>query len=234
MRSISLVVLLVSCAACLTLGGCDNNNPIGSSGGQPPSISISPTSSPAGGADLQLTITGSRFYNERHLHSQAVWVADGNETFMATTFVSSTQLVATITAGLLQNPGIVQILVDTFDPMGDPPGQRSSPVSFGIYETPSITSVSPSSATAGSSALTLTVTGSGFVSAESVHSRVTWSYKDDSILLPTTFVSSTQLTAVLSANELSVPRFARVSVQTWADRSGEPQSESNSIEFVVK
>ncbi len=69
---------------------------------------------------------------------------------------------------------------------------------------PLISSISPTSATAGSSALTLTVTGANFVNG----SVVRWNGADR----PTTFVSSTQLTAAIPAGDLGTAGSGSVSV----------------------
>jgi hypothetical protein len=58
--------------------------------------------------------------------------------------------------------------------------------------TPAITSVSPSRVPAGSSALTMTITGSGFLNTSAV--------EVGGITEPTTYVSSTQLTVTVPAN----------------------------------
>src|ERR1700760_4929552 len=60
--------------------------------------------------------------------------------------------------------------------------------------TPSVRSVSPTSVVAGSSATTLTVTGTGFTSTSVV--------QVGGVPEPTTFVSSTQLTAVVPTSQL--------------------------------
>jgi len=64
-----------------------------------------------------------------------------------------------------------------------------------LAEAPTITSLSPSSASAGAAGLTLTVGGRGFVSG----SVVRWNGNNR----PTTFVSATELRATISAGDLS-------------------------------
>ena len=81
----------------------------------------------------------------------------------------------------------------TFGPFLGPP----NPV-------PMLTSISPSSATAGGPDFTLTATGSGFI-PESV---VRWNGGNR----PTTFVSETQLQAEISAGDLAEPGTAQVTV----------------------
>lgn len=69
---------------------------------------------------------------------------------------------------------------------------------------PTITTLSPNSATGGGSAFALTVNGSGFVTGATVQ----W----DGFALPTTFVSSTQLTASVSASLITTAADANVTV----------------------
>jgi hypothetical protein len=71
---------------------------------------------------------------------------------------------------------------------------------------PTVSSLSPSSLTAGLGDFLLTVTGSGFVS----YSVVRWNGVDR----PTSFVSSTQLTATISASDIAVGMLVPVTVYT--------------------
>ena len=99
--------------------------------------------------------------------------------------------------------------------------------------TPSISSISPTSALAGSSDLLLTVTGNGFVGT--IHNKrwPIWSANGTDTILATTFVSNTQLTAVVPAALLSSALTAQVSIQ-YGDPMGDgPFSKSNSLNFKV-
>lgn len=69
----------------------------------------------------------------------------------------------------------------------------------------SLTSISPTSTPAGTNGLTLTCTGTGFTSS----TVVTWNGAARS----TTFVSSTQVTAVIPASDLTTAGTATVDVQ---------------------
>lgn len=69
-----------------------------------PSVtSLSPSSAAAGGADFTLTVNG------RHFDSNAVVVWNG--TALTTSFVSNTQLAATIPSGDISNPGPAEVFV---------------------------------------------------------------------------------------------------------------------------
>ena len=97
-------------------------------------------------------------------------------------------------------------------------GSRSGSRLRSIHLRRRSTSLSPTSATAGSAAFTLTVTGTGFSSDAVVNLG--------SAALITTFVSATQLTAAVPASILQVPATAQVLVQ-------EGGVSSNAISFTV-
>src|SRR5260370_403527 len=149
----------------------------------PPSLAnISPSSATAGGPAFTLTANGSNFVN-----GATVQVNGSNGT---TTFVSGTQLTASILASDIASTGTRPIGVV------NPDGSTSGTVSFAVNNpSPSLSSISPASATAGSSGFTLTVTGGNFVSGSVV--QVNWSNR------ATTFVSSTRLTAAIPASDLA-------------------------------
>lgn len=65
-----------------------------------------------------------------------------------------------------------------------------------VKPTPLSTSIYPTAAAAGSSAFTLTVNGSNFVNGESI---IRWNGTDK----PTTFVSTTELTAIINADDIA-------------------------------
>ena len=202
-----------------------------------PGISISPVSVIAGSSDLVLDVTGPAFANENHNKSVVVWSANGKDTLLATTFISSTQLTAVIPAALLANPTTAKVFVETGDPMASFPPSKSNSVDFSVTATSSefsITSISPMSIIAGSPDLTLTVMGSGFGNqGPHNHSVVVWSANGKDTLLATTFISSTQLTAVIPAALLANPVTAKVSVVTGDLAGSFPLPQSNSINFTV-
>src|SRR5262245_20369540 len=115
--------------------------------------SISPTAVSAGGAPFTLTATGSNFTN-----GSSVQVNGAGRT---TTFVSSTQLTAAIPASDIAAAGTPSITVFTPAPGGGTSAARPLTVAL-VNPTPSISSLSPASVTAGSGAFTLTATGTGF------------------------------------------------------------------------
>ena len=158
----------------------------------PPSITtLSPASVIAGGGSFTLTITGTGFVSG----AQVQW----NGAALPTTFISATQLTASVNGSQIANIGNVSIQVNYS-------GASSSGTTLPINGPPSITSLSPASAAAGGAAFTLTVNGTGFVSG----SAITW----NGAALTTKFVSATQLTASVTASLIASAGAATVAVTT--------------------
>ena len=86
---------------------------------------------------------------------------------------------------------------------------------------PAITSLSPTTATVGSLAFTLTVTGTGFVA----DSKVYW----NGSMRPTTFAGNTQLQAAISASDVSITGTVSVTVVNPTPGGGT----SNALPFTV-
>jgi hypothetical protein len=86
---------------------------------------------------------------------------------------------------------------------------------------PVLSGVSPSSAIAGSAALTVTASGSSFVSS----STIVW----NGAVLPTTYVSGTSLTAQIPASDLGSAGTATLAVQTPAPGGGT----SSALNFAI-
>src|SRR5438067_883790 len=158
--------------------------------GTAPTISsISPTCTGAGGPQFTLTVNGP---NNDFIQGDTVY---WNGSPLATTFVSSKQLTATVPASLIATPGTASITVAGC-------GATSGAVTFTISAAPIISSLSPTCASEGDIQFTLTVNGINFIST----SIVNW----NGAALTTTFVSSTQLTATVSAARIANPGTASV------------------------
>ena len=165
--------------------------------------SLAPNSATAGSADATLTVKGSNFISASELH----W----NGAALATTYVSATQLTATVPAANLNTAGSAQ--VTAFNPT--PGGGASSAAVFDISSTnptPSISLLSPASALAGSGAFTLTVDGSGFLASTTVN----W----NGLALTTTYVSATQVTATVPASDVNSVGAATVTAVNPAPGGG--------------
>ena len=160
---------------------------------------LSPSSAQAGGPAFTLTVTGTQFIST----SQVLW----NSGPVTTTYVSSTSLTAQIPAQDLAmgSAGMANVTVQN----PTPGGGTSSAITFTINAPPNpapkVNSLSPSSSTMGGAAFTLTVTGTQFIST----SLVLW----NDIPMPSTYISSTSLTAQIPASDLIAAGSANVAVQ---------------------
>jgi len=120
-----------------------------------------------------------------------------------TTYVSATELTAVINAADIAKGGTYKVTV--FNPT--PGGGTSAALTFTVNNpVPTLTSISPNSATHGGKAFTLTATGTNYVST----SVIEW----NGTKLTTTFVSSTSLTATVSAADIAKAGTAEVTVFT--------------------
>ncbi len=116
--------------------------------------SISPTTKPSGSQSFTLTANGSNFLNGATLIF--------NNTAETTTFVSSTQVTATIQASDIAFPGTYQVSVNNPPPTQCCDGSLPFTVTLGTYPVPSVFYSTPSSAIAGSVPFTIEVAGSNF------------------------------------------------------------------------
>ncbi len=177
---------------------------------QPVLVSLAPSSATAGGPAFTLTVNGSNFTGSS--------VVQWNGSARTTTFLSGSQLQASISATDIASSGNVPVTV--FTP--SPGGGTSNSISFGIVNTvPLLVSLTPSSATAGNSAFTLTVNGGNFT----VNSVVQW----NGSARTTTFLSGSQLQASISAADIANSGIVGVSVF-------DPNSSglSNTVTFTVQ
>jgi hypothetical protein len=159
------------------------NNPV------PIATSISPTSVSAGASGFTLTVNGSNF----NADSVVYWGGSP----LATTLISSSQLTAVVTTGLLVSGLIVHVTVR--NPI--PGGGSSTSQDFSINNpVPATTSISPTSCAQyhGYADLFITVNGTNFVPTSQAKQ---W-YLGGGRPIPTTFVSSTQLTCIIPFNYL--------------------------------
>ena len=165
------------------------NNPV------PGAITLTPASAIAGTGTAQITVMGSSF-----VPSTVVYVNGQPRT---TTYVSSTQLVASLTSADLATAGTLPIVATNPGPGGGSTAAASLPVN---NPAPGSITVAPNVVTTGTATETpITVTGANFVSSTVV--QINGSSR------PTTFITSTQLLSSLtvadqaSAGSLSVNAF---------------------------
>jgi len=171
-------------------GGTSNVQTFTINSPSPTVISLSPASATAGGAAFTLTVNGTGFVSPS--------VVKFNGAAQTTTFISTTQLTAAITAADIATAGTATVAVT--NPSS---GGTSSAASFTINNpAPTVSSLSPSTAVAGSAAFTLTLNGAGFVNGSSVQFNGT--------SRATTFVSTSQITAAILASDIATAGTANV------------------------
>ena len=221
-----------------------------SSGTPAANISISPTSATVGSPDLTLTISGSKTFtfDQGGVHdTTVVWSQDGVDTPLLTTFVSSSQLTAIVPAALLASAVTANVQVQIWDHTENTLVTRSSSVPFQVTSTPttptpSISSISPSTVSAGSSDVTIMIDGSNFGHyGHFVSSTAFWTTNgnlhDTGTWLQTTIISNSQLTAVIPAKLLQSPTSVQIVVMN-GDVMGMSDGffgypRSNSVTFTV-
>jgi hypothetical protein len=176
----------------------------------PTLASLSPSGGFTGAGDTQITLTGTGF----SISSQVTF----NGTATSTTYVDTSHLQATLSAGQLATAGTVAVGVQ--NPL--PGGGTSGTLNFAISNpAPSIMSVTPASAPAGSPSAAITITGTGFVFGATAQMGATG--------LSTSYVSATQVTATVPGSLLGVNGVLQLSVTNPPPGGGT----SNSVPFTV-
>jgi hypothetical protein len=181
------LVILTALSLCLAACGGTNGNTTGVTAPVPtPAISaITPSTIPAGSSGaVQITITGSGFI--------ATSVAQINGTILATTYVSATELQASIPASLIVAGMQLGIVVSNGNS-----SSANSPASLVsvLNPAPGLVSLTPTGVIAGSGPQTVTLTGTGFLPTTSIAAN--------SAARTTTYASPTQVTVVLTAADLA-------------------------------
>jgi len=159
--------------------------------------SLAPTGVTAGSGTFVLTVNGSRFVSS----STVNW----NGTALTTTYVSESQLTASVSAAQIADAGSVSVTVT------DPSWRKitSNAATFdisGANPIPAVTSLKPAAVTAAGPGFTLTVNGSGFVSSSKVH----WNGTEVSA----NFVNDAQITASVPATAIATAGTASVTVSS--------------------
>ncbi len=162
--------------------------------------SLQPSAATAGGPAFVLTVEGSDFAGG------AVVRWDGND--RPTTFVSGSLLEAQIAAADIDRGRYVRVTVR------NPDGEISDARTFTVNNPlPALGSISPDRVTGGGPGLTLTLLGSNFVPG----SAVRWGAVEKAA----TFVSGTELRALIASADLSTAGEVPVSVLNPAPGGGE-------------
>jgi trimeric autotransporter adhesin len=177
----------------------------------PTITSLSPAQATAGTAAFPLTVTGTNFVP----CSGVQWKdASGNITSLAPTSLSATHLIVTIPVANIASVGTAQVSV--FTPA--PGGGASGGIAFPIVA-PTISSLVPSSTPyCGTTGFPLTVNGTNFVDGLVVN----WNGSPR----PTTFISPTQLSAIISPADTAFPGVTGTAAVTVSS-STTPSASSN-------
>jgi hypothetical protein len=200
----SWTALAVAFAVILAATGCnDYGNTFQSNTGAFLQF-ISPSNVTAGGADLTLTLTGSGFV----VQTVVTWDQKTLKTCVVTTTAAATcapandtgsviSVTAVVPAAMTAKPGTH--FVQTIQPhSGTGTNGLSNPVAFEVYfppnPVPTITSISPNTAPAGSAAVTVTIVGTNFIPATSTvaGSQVNWNATTQTTITPTN-ITATQI-----------------------------------------
>ena len=174
---------------------------IGPSSSSPPALTVS-ASTVSAGAAVTVTLTNGP-------GTSGDWIAfaqtsAANWSYVSYTYVGTGVTTRTWTVTTPLTAGTYEF---RFFPSNGLTRTATSPpvtVVFSSNPVPSLTSLSPARVAAGTGAFTLTANGSGFVSS----SVVRW----NGAPRPTTLVSSTQLTAAITAADIAAPGSAQITV----------------------
>ena len=174
-----------------------------------------PGNAAVGSGTLTLTVNGTNFISGSQVNFGG--------TAEATTYVNPSQLTAIIPASALATAESVAVTVTSPGPGGGTSNSVAFTVSVSSTNNPvpSISTILPGSATAGSGGFTLTVNGMNFVTT----SQVTF----NGVAENTTFVSANQLTATINASDIATVGSVPVTVVNPAPGGGT----SNSAMFTI-
>jgi len=198
-------------------GGASNtvNFNVASPAPLPRITNIDPTSVMGGGEEFTLTVNGTNFTQN------SIVRLSGSP--LATTFINNTQLKALVTAEDIDTPGTVSITVFTPPPGGGSSNGALLTINVPPNPVPVITALNPGTVTSGGPNFTLTVTGTGFVQG----SVVRFNNADRA----TTFVSSTEVRAVIQAGDIINGGTANITVFNPAPAGGTSNTATLTINF---
>lgn len=150
----------------------------------PTVTSITPTSLPAGSAATAITVTGTGFTS-----TTAIQVGGTVEN---TTYSSSTQISATVSAAQFLQGGVLSVIALN----GDATSASGTAVNLTVNNpAPAITQLVPATFVSGSAARSISVLGTGFVPTTTI--QVNGSAR------PTTFVTSTEVSVIFATADLA-------------------------------
>lgn len=198
-----LILIVVTCI--LIVAACTKTDaPVPVNNPAPSFSSVSPNSITAGSAGFTLTINGANFVSG----SIIKW----NGVALATTYISVTQISAIVSSSTITSAGPVVITVFSPAPGGGTSSAGTFTISTANAAVPTLTGIVPNTIAAGTANFTLTVTGTYFVPS----STIKW----NGVALTTTYVSATQLTALVPRNTIIAAGSVAVTVFSPAPGGG--------------
>ena len=194
MRTSRLLTAFVCLGIATLLAGCGGSSNAGSGSGSggggttttpsPTVTSISPTSVNAGSGSLTLTVSGTGF-----LSSSTIEVGGVDD---ATTYVSATQVTATVEPAQLASGGTFSVIALN----GTSTSGSGTPVNLQVTSpAPTVTAITPSIAYVGTASSTVAIIGTGFVPTTIIDVN--------GAARTTTYVSSTQMNVLLNASDVA-------------------------------
>jgi hypothetical protein len=189
-----------------------NNNPI------PVISSLAPNNTTAGGAPFALTINGSSFVN-------GATVDFGSDKGLAPSSTTSGKITVTIPAADIATAGTPNVVVNNPAPTAGPSAAQAFTINNPAPTITAATSAGLNHAPGGAT-LTLTVTGTNFVSGGNEASVINFNAKAET----TAFVSATQLTANVPAADVSTAANVNVNVTNPGPGGG---TTATSVPFTI-
>jgi hypothetical protein len=195
-------------------GGASNSENFTVDNRVPTITRLSPSSATAGAAAQTLTISGTNFLSTSTVRYNSVE--------HTARFVNSTELTISLSATDQATAGNYAVVVTNPSPGGGASNSENFTVDNRV---PTITRLSPSSATAGAAAQTLTISGTNFLSTSTVrYNRVEHAAR---------FVNSTELTISLSATDQATAGSYAVVVRNPSPGGGASNSENFTVSGAV-
>jgi hypothetical protein len=184
---------------------------------------VSPANISAGGADFTLILTGSGFVTQ----TVVTWNQAKLKTCVVTTTAAATCAPANDTGTVVSVSAVVPAamiakagtdFVQTVQPhSGSGTNGLSNVIAFEVFPppnpAPTITSITPNTAAAGSAAVTLTIAGTNFISATTPanSSQVNWNTTTQTTLTPAS-ITATQIQVMVPVAQLATAGTATVTV----------------------
>lgn len=209
-------------------GGEESSNPAAAPAPTPtPTIGgLSPRSVPAGSPSFELTITGSNFLPGATVIARSDRFINGqySEDVLPARVLRSTKLTVQIPSSDIQRTG--ELIVVVKNPGSKGKESKTAGILLSKYEPLIAQSMTPDSAAVGSGGFMLTINGSGF----STLSVVKW----NDVALPTTFVSTSELTAEVPAASVSAIGTGIVSISNRSPGEGASQPLLFSVGYSIR